>query len=189
MTISTTGPSSRNERGSRRRAAPRLEDRRGREAGLTMLELILVMVIICTVLAMAAPSLGGFFAARETEDAAAEIVALTRFARSQAAVEGRTYRLNLDAESGRYWLTSQTGGAFERSGSRFARIYVLPEGTRATWEATDGAGERFWIPFYPDGRTEAAEIRLEGRHGDVVSIVCRSPAERFEAAVPAGAAR
>ena len=64
--------------------------------GLTLLELVLVMVIICTILAMAAPSLRGFFTSRETSDAAAQIVALTHLARSQAITEGRVYRLNLD---------------------------------------------------------------------------------------------
>ena len=97
------------------------------------------MVIICTVLAMAAPSLGGFFGSRQTADAAAQIVALTQLARSQAVAEGRIYRLNLDVEGGTYWLTVQQGGTFERLGSEFGRIFSLPQGTLVSWEAPQPA--------------------------------------------------
>src|SRR3972149_3661562 len=69
-----------------------------RSVGFTLLELILVMVILSTVLAMAAPSLRGFFASRQIQDAAAQILALTQFARSQAVSEGTTYRLNFDPD-------------------------------------------------------------------------------------------
>lgn len=154
--------------------------RRRDEAGLTMLELILVMVIICTVLAMAAPSLKGFFASRRTTDAAAQLVALTKFARSRAVAEGRTYRLNLDTDTGRYWLSSQEGGAFVSSGSTLERVFSLPEGTVASWREPEMTAPAGWISFYPDGRTEAAVIRLTGIQKETVDVVCRSPAEQFE---------
>jgi Tfp pilus assembly protein FimT len=146
------------------------------------------MVLICTVLAMAAPSLRGFFASRQTREAAAQIVALTEFARSQAVSEGRVYRLNLDETDNRYWLTAQTGGAFTTLDSRFSRVFQLPDGTSARWEEPIDAALRGWISFYPDGRTEAARIRLAGRQGEIVDIACLSPAERFGAVVP-GAVR
>ena len=60
----------------------------GKVRGFTLLELILVMVILSTVLAMAAPSLSGFFGSRQTHDTAAQILALTQLARSQAISEG-----------------------------------------------------------------------------------------------------
>jgi len=152
--------------------------------GFTLLELVLVMVIVCTVLAMAAPSLGGFFASRRTADAAAQIVALTGLARSQAIVEGRTYRLNFDTDAGAYWLTVQQGGAFGRLGSEFGRRFSLPEGTLASRDGTTAAASSGHIEFYPDGTTQAATIRLTGRQGEVVEIVCPSPTEPFEVALP-----
>lgn len=181
MTTLTTGPSGkrRTPRCALAGRLARVADRRKPAAGFTLLELILVMVLICTVLAMAAPSLRGFFASRQTADAAAQIVALAQFARAQAAAEGRTYRLNLDTESGKYWLTAQTGGAFTALPSEFGRVFSLPEGAIAGWEAPAEAASRGWVPFYPDGRTEAADIRLDGRQGEALKIVCLSPAERF----------
>ncbi len=150
-----------------------------RSAGFTLLELVLVMVVICTVLAMAAPSLQGFFASRQTEDAAAQIVVLTQFARTQAVSEGRVYRVNFDIEAGTYWLTTQEGGAFRELDSEFGRIFSLPEGTIARWLVQPGQTPRSCVTFHPDGRTEAATVRLTGRKGDVFDITCLSPAERF----------
>ena len=71
------------------------------------------MLILSTVLAMAAPSLRGFFTSRRLDDAAAQILALTQFARSQAISEGIVYRLNFDTRDRTYWLTAQKAGVFE----------------------------------------------------------------------------
>jgi len=149
-------------------------------AGFTLLELVLVMVLICTVLGMASVSLRGFFSSRQTQDAAAQIVALTDFARAQAAAQGRVYRLNLDTRDGRYWLTAQTGGTFVAPASEFGRVFLLPEGTSARWDAPVGVDARGWVPFYPDGRTEGATVLLTGRQGETVQVACSSPVERFQ---------
>ena len=153
-------------------------------AGFTLLELVLVMMIICTVLAMAAPSLRGFFASRRTTDAAAQIVALTRLARSEAVSKGRIYRLNFDVAAGTYWLTAQEGGTFNRLQTEFGRVFSLPEGTSITWQGTSGDVAREHIEFYPNGRTETAEVRLTGRQGEVVDIACPSATELFQVVTP-----
>jgi len=184
--ISTIGPSI-ERRGLRfsgiERSAGGASRRKG-EAGFTLLELILVMVVICMVLGMAAPYLRGFFESRGTADAAAQIVALAQYARTQAAAEGRVYHLNLDMESGRYWLTAQTAGAFTPLASEFGRVFSFPEGTAARWQTVSDATAAGWIPFYPDGRTAPADIVLVGRHGDTQEIVCLSPAERLHVVNP-----
>ena len=142
------------------------------------------MVIICTVLAMAAPSLRGFFGSRRTADAAAQIVALTQLARTQAATEGTVYRLNLDPSKGTYWLTRAEQGSFEELRSEFGRVFSLPEGTVLEWEAQPGDPPRDHIEFHPNGRTEAAALTLTGRRGEVFWVICQSPAERFRVVAP-----
>jgi Tfp pilus assembly protein FimT len=154
---------------------------------MTLLELVLVMVIICTVLGMAAPSLRGFFASRRTADAAAQIVALTRFARTQAGTEGTVYRLNFDTSEGTYWLTRAEFGAFKELSAEFGRTFSLPGGTVAAWDEPPGEPPRDYIEFHPDGRTEAASLRLTGRRGEVFEVVCLSPAERFRVVAPSEA--
>ena len=147
--------------------------------GFTMLELVLVMLIACTVLAMAAPALRGFFASRRTDDAGAQVLSLVQFARSQAAAEGRVYRLNLELREGAYWLTAQTGTSFDRLGTEFGRTFTLPQGTVAELQAAETALDRSYVSFYPTGLTEASVIRLTGAQGRVVEVACQSPTESF----------
>ena len=140
------------------------------------------MVIVATVLGLAAPSLRGFFGSRQTDDVARRLVALARLARSLAASKGRTYRLNLDVQEGTYWLTRQDGGTFLGLGSEFGRTFSLPEGIEARWEEPAGAASRGYVVFHPDGRAEAVTIRITGRQGQQIDVTCRSPVERFQVA-------
>lgn len=156
--------------------------------GLTLLELVLVMVIICTILATAAPSLRGFFTSRETSDAAAQIVALTHLARSQAVAEGRVYRLNLDTENRTYWLTVQQQGGFRQLYNDFGRVFSLPKDTKIELEDISGYGSSFssqeYIDFNAQGQTQTGTIRLINRRGDVFEITCFSPAELYHVVIP-----
>jgi general secretion pathway protein H len=163
---------------------PRTERGGNRRRGFTLLELVLVMVVICTVLAMAAPSLRGFFAGRQTADAAAGLVALTQLARSQAVSEGTPYRLNLDATTGTYRLTVQAGGAFEALNSEFGRVFSLPQGVQLDLSVDGEDAGRSYVSFFPDGSTEPATITLTGRQGDRVTIRCLSPADSFHVVQP-----
>jgi type II secretion system protein H len=148
--------------------------------GFTLLELILVMVIISTVLAMAAPSLRGFFSSRKTHDAAANILSLMRFARSQAIAEGLSYRLNFDQTRGAYWLTSNREGAFSSLKNEFGREFLLPNDTTVELKKEDdqkGTGK--YITFFPQGMAEIGIITLTDRSGDVIEILSPSPAEAY----------
>ena len=149
-------------------------------SGFTLLELILVMVIISTVLAMAAPSLRGFFSSRKIHDAAANILSLVRYARSQAISEGMTYRLNFNAEKGVYWLTSNRDGAFSVLDNEFGREFLLPDDTAVALEKEDDKKKtETYITFFPQGIAECATITLTDRTGEVIKILSPSPAEAY----------
>ena len=148
--------------------------------GATLLELIFVMAIICTVLAMAAPSLRGFFASRRTSDAASQMLALMKLARSRAIAEGRVYRFNLDTEAGTYWLTAREGGVFVDLQTETGREFALPQDTVAQWNGEMERDEFDYIQFYPDGSADLASIRLIGRQGEVLDLCCPSASEFFE---------
>ncbi len=192
MTISTTGRDA------------------GRSGGFTLLELILVMLIVAVVMAMAAPSLGLFTGARPLTDTAALIVALADHARTQAVTEGRLYRLNIDAESGRVWVTAQEGAEFAPLRTDFGREFRLPEGTRLAWPTPpaprtdttttvpgllmpgqeadaqqDPQGPSVTVvPFFPDGRSRPCRMRLTDRRGNAVDVECATPAGRFRVVAP-----
>ena len=147
--------------------------------GFTLLELILVMVILSTVLAMAAPSLRGFFASRQIHDAAAQILALTQFARSQAVCEGTTYRLNFDKDEATYWLTANQSGVFEELGIEFGRVFELPKDTVLELEDIVKDGEEEFIAFKPQGIVTPATVKLTDRRGNVVKLHCPAVTESF----------
>jgi Tfp pilus assembly protein FimT len=144
--------------------------------GFTLFELVLVMLLLTVVMALAAPSLRGFIIGRKGTDAAAQFIAVGRYAREQAISSGVTYALSVDVTQGTYWLTAQRGSSFHELGNEFGRQFHFPEGTVAQWEpgASVDDGRMY---FFPDGRTEAAVLQLTGAGGQVFEIGCRSETE------------
>ena len=65
-----------------------------RNAGFTLVELLLVVTILATTAALVAPSFRGFYAGRQVADAAARLSVLLRRARTKAATEQLRVRLN-----------------------------------------------------------------------------------------------
>jgi Tfp pilus assembly protein FimT len=167
---STTGPSS---------------DRRTAGA-FTLLELIAVLVLISTVLAIAAPSLRGFVHGRQTADTAARMLSLTRLARSRAVSWGCIHRLNIDAETSTYWLTMHRGGAFVEIEGDQGRQHRLPMGVSAALDVplATKAEPLSYVQFYPDGRCDPVTIKLTGGEGEALYLTCPSPSERFRIVSP-----
>jgi prepilin-type N-terminal cleavage/methylation domain-containing protein len=150
-----------------------------RGAGFTLLELILVMLILSTVLAMAAPSLRGFFGSRQSQDAAAQILALTQFARSQAISEGVIYRLNFDTKDRVYWLTAWKSGLFKELETEFGQVFTLPRDMIMELEDADKEDGEPFIEFTPQGTVTAATIRLIDRGGRGLEVTCPTVTESF----------
>ena len=153
-----------------------------RKHAFTLLELILVMVILSTVLALSGPSLRGFFASRKTQDAAAQILALTQLARTWAVSDGNPVRLNFDDKEQSYWLTVQKGGTYERLKTEMGQMFFLPPGTEFDLDDLENQeedGGNPFVTFSPQSVVTAGTIRLIDRRGYVVKIVCLSPTEGF----------
>lgn len=172
---------------------------RGRSCGaggFTLLELVLVMALVCSMLAIVAPSLAGFAAARQTADAARQIISLIQYARTQAVAQGCIYRLNFDRQAGEYWLTARNGADFESLGSDFGNRFALPQGTSfdlragTGGETASGAAAEVpdFIDFYPNGAASPLIIRLTGRKGDACEVASPSLTEAYRVVVPVDAA-
>lgn len=146
---------------------------------MTLLELILVMVILSTVLAMAAPSLRGFFASRRSEDTAAQILALTQLARSQAISEGIIYRLNFDTEERTYWLTAQQAGAFVELKTGLGQVFTLPKDIEMELIGIEEDEKDKFLAFTPHGTVTAGTVRLIDRRGQAVEVTCPTVTESF----------
>ena len=141
------------------------------------------MLVLSVVLAMVAPSLSGFGAAREAEFAGAQVMTLSRWAREQAITEGRVYRLNFNPSAGVYWVTAQRGGVFERVDSDFGRDFPLPDGVLMQWDAPQDGGAHC-IDFHPSGRAQPARIHVTSRDGQVTVIGNRTATELLRVMTP-----
>ena len=180
--ISSTGP-----KNSTTRFPDRIFDvgtpytHRFRTQGFTLLELILVMLIISTMLAIAAPSLRGFFGSRETKNAAEQILALTKYASSQAVAEGRICSLNFDIRENAYWLTVQDQGVFRDLGIEMGRRFSLPKDTIIELDGipNDVNSWAYYIEFDATGRCQPGRIRLINRREEVITIICPTPTEQY----------
>ncbi|HZZ42468.1 MAG TPA: GspH/FimT family pseudopilin [Tepidisphaeraceae bacterium] len=148
---------------------------RGR-SGFTLLELVLVMILICTALAISAPDLRGFSANSKMKNVAQQVLALTNYARAEAAGEGRTYRVNFD-QTGYYVSAEDDSGQFQQLQNEMGQTFQLPDGIQAQLTRSDGQpGE--YIEFHADGRADAGQVKISHEDSQLY-VVCESPAERF----------
>jgi type II secretion system protein H len=161
--------------------------------GFTLLELVLVMVIMCTALALVAPSLRGWSHGAELRDAADQFIAMTRHARSEAVSNSTTYRMEIDPQAGTYKLKQQSGQRFVELGTSWGKAFELPQGVHLelsknaantpmasnAFAGNTGPASQNTIDFYPTGRIEQVQVRLTSDHGGQFVIECPSPAEGF----------
>jgi len=161
--------------------------RRPSSHAFTLLELVLVMVVICTALAVAAPSMSGWSRGSRLRDAGDQFLALTRWARSQAVAESRVYRLYVEPGAARYWVAAQEGQEFVGVGSSLGQVFTLADDLSIELTGLDGASARMeFIEFYPTGRTWPARVRIALDYDDFIDIACDSPADEFRLFGPTG---
>jgi prepilin-type N-terminal cleavage/methylation domain-containing protein len=113
------------------------------QKGVTLIELIVVMVIIAIGAALLVPNIGGWLSNYRLRSATRDVTSLMRVAQMKAVSNNLQYRINLDdADIG-------------------AGNYVLQYQTTAGW-VNDGAIQRFpkgiWIP--------GGGITLPGKHAE-----------------------
>ncbi|MEO6437495.1 MAG: GspH/FimT family pseudopilin [Tepidisphaeraceae bacterium] len=165
--------------------------RRTYSAAFTLLELVLVLVVLSTALAVAAPSMRAWSKGSKLRDAGDQFLSVTRWARSQAIADSRVYRLYVDPAAGQYWVAAQDGQEFVALGSGLGRVNVLSEDLRIQLTNLDvqGASQAStleFVEFYPTGRAWPARVRITLDNGDATDIVCESPAEEFRLVSNAG---
>jgi prepilin-type N-terminal cleavage/methylation domain-containing protein len=181
-----------------------VRNRRVKSSGFTLIELLLVMVILTIMVAIAAPRLAGFAIGRKTQYAAVQLVALAKYARTEAVNEGRTYRLNFDtaANPPAVWLTVQrVGQQFDAPPNSWGHRVELADGLTlrtdigaqpangtagmSTMSGTNGANGTY-IEFHPDGRTGDGPVHvwINDREGRAVEMACLSPTELFRVLAP-----
>ena len=151
-----------------------------RAKGFTLLELILVMIILCTVLAMASPSLRGFFSSRQLNDMTEQIQAMTRYAKVQSVFESRYYRVNFDANKRLYWISYLRESQYERLSNNFGNLYSIPTEIDISFHNVPYDNGIYYFEFDPEGYSKEASVRLQDNQENIQEVVCYSPAENYE---------
>jgi Tfp pilus assembly protein FimT len=139
--------------------------------GVTLLELILVMIILFIVAGVAAPRFSDFFPALQVSTTASRIVAWARKAHSDAALTGAIYRLVFDAEGKRYWLEYQPRPlrepeTFEKVGGSWDEEPFPEDVTLEGLDALEEAGGFRYLEFRPDGTAGDFEFAVTNDRGD-----------------------
>lgn len=127
----------------------------------TLIELILVMAMLLIVLAVAFPSLKGFFRGRDLDSEARRFLSLTRYGQSRAISEGVPTVLWIDAQQGIYGLQVQAGYTDDdRKAVEFqvddelqveVRASAVAAPSSAVRKTISGLGNLPMIRFQPDG--------------------------------------
>ena len=144
---------------------------RQKHPGFTLLELILVMVILATVMALAAPKLSNWRKGGALRSSADDFVAATKFARTQAISSGQVCVVAIDKQGGTFNVQQQNGANYVNVDGEFGQpMRVLDGGS------IDGPDT---ISFYPTGRVQPATVKIIGDNGESVTIACGAPSEDF----------
>ena len=154
-------------------------------SAFSLIELMLVMAILAIALAMMVPTLHGFGTGRRVEHTANQMVALARWARTQAITQGVAFRFNLDPAQGTYWLTVENNGSVNNSnstvdsiGQDWGRIFNIPPGVTVSWDATQYSDGRY-VRIDSTGRTDPVDIQVSDNQGDQKLVACYTPAEQL----------
>lgn len=136
--------------------------KKNRQAGFTLIEMILVVIVLSVIAGFAIPSFSKTYAYIELQRAAQDLAYLMRYAQSRAVTKNTTVGLQFDADFSTYWLVEKLKKEEEGAEDEFKRI-------------SGRLGKRFKIPaaliiktdedfdslyFYPDGTIDKKSIHV-----------------------------
>ncbi len=141
-------------------------------AGMTLIETMIVVVILSTLLIFAVPNMRGLHERNKLITASRQIAGLIRYARAEAITGEREIELNIDIANHEYNLDLKKYARVLGSGDRKAQKPERIEETHElpqfvffkkveTEDDPDGREKETTLTFYPDGSATGARIILE----------------------------
>lgn len=117
----------------------------------TLVELVIVMALLCVILAVAAPSLSRSMHGRNLKQEATRLLALTEYARDEAASQGVPMVVWIDPNAGRFGVKIKPG--FEEEAEARDKEFTLTDGLHfdALKDLPSDGTETDAAEFAPDG--------------------------------------
>lgn len=169
----------------RMRDTLRLTPRRG----MTLIEIMFVVVILGVTMAVALPNMTGVNRKNKLRAAAREIVALSKAARAEAVFGERTTELILDLEKHEFWIDLRRPTDEQKTGSRTGGKGVNKKPTKSMLEEKRALSrpqvqfadvmaldqnilkdKMVAIDFYPDGSASPTLFSLQNDRGQAITI-------------------
>jgi prepilin-type N-terminal cleavage/methylation domain-containing protein len=160
---------------------------RHRSAGFTLLEIMVVIIIIGTIMAIAIPRLNDMFEVN-LKSTIRKLAGAIQFCFNESVIKQTPLRLNFDLATGEYWLSylsvnGQTGEFVDMPNEMLDR-QQLPSGVfikdlitpHSQEKRTEGVD---FISFFPTGFAEKAVLHLASRDGRVWTLVVKSMTGRL----------
>lgn len=127
-------------------------------AGLTAVEMLLVVLILSVVTAMTVPSFRQTYGRFRLRKTAEDLAYVMRYAQSRAIAKNRPMRLELNADLTSYFLAQKTEGDasaedFERFSGRIGRNFQIPEDIKVQTEGS-------YVFFWPDGNIDRQSLEV-----------------------------
>jgi Tfp pilus assembly protein FimT len=151
--------------------------KKSQRSSFTLIELVLVILLISILTAISTPLFRRTFSDLIIKNAAFDLAKMVNYAQEMAIIEKVAYKMNFDFEGGKYWLTrygpvegpdgpstGPDGSRYGKIEGRYGRDYFLPRGLGLS---CDKEG----IVFYPDGRSDEAEIKISDEKGETARFI------------------
>jgi len=163
-----------------------MRSRRYHRTAFTLIEIVLVLMVIAICAMVAAPRLANFTKGRALPNSATALATTARWCRVQALSEGVTYRLNLDPNGNRYWVTKDdgTGLNFTQVTNDMGREVSLPEGVLLSCPDIPPKEDGTYLSFEPGGQKDVGVITLMSDTRSL-NITCETPFAPYRVFDPA----
>lgn len=144
-----------------------------RQAGFTLVEMMVVMLVIGITLAASVPSFSRYMRSSNLDSASKQVEGAFKLARQQAIAEGVPYLILWSNYTWYYIIRDTDRNGLYTSGEPYEGPYYLPKGT---W-ATESAGfTSSYVSLFPNGTASAGvSFKLTNQQGNVISMLLLPP--------------
>lgn len=153
------------------------------EAGFTLIELILVLVLIALITTAATPALRGFTQRGSLDDAAAALLSLTRQAQTRAAHESVPYRIVFNLDTHTAWLEKIGDEGYEIVDEAGVEPVTWNRELTIVSDIEPDIYQQLIINFDPTGLVTPGSFVLERDH-HLLALTCDAATERYRLVTP-----